>query len=416
MDLRRFFQRGKPLKEIQNVKDEDINDELVKEVIERIRESLKDWSYAVTNAENPHLDESIKYTELFNLFNNLVFDEHVTALVDTILFDVTQTPFQIIDESGEKNEEKTKLFEKSWFFDWIMYALEADYWIFSLIQFGEIKDGIFKDVSLVDRYHVRPEGGYVSKQRFQDTEDFVFTEEPLSKWTMLVKSKKHLGRFNIISKSFILKREVRQFWAVFNELFTTPYYTVKTNFANSKHRNDLIDWLEKRKHSGSVVVGIDDEIDALTNGGQGYKSYEDFENSANQAMSKAFLGQTMVFEDGSSRSQAEVHERQKDTFIQARRILLMFVINEELIPKMAELGINISEKDQFKWILEQKLTVKEWAEIIASLAPFFDFDTDQIIEKIGLSLDVKEQMETFADPEKKKELVDRIKTMYNLSE
>ncbi len=294
MGLRDIFRRKTPLKEVVNEKDKDISEDLVHEIVDRIRESLLNWSEAVTDAENPHLDESIKYMNILNLFNNIVFDEHVTALTDTILNDVSQTPFNIFDAGGEIDEDKTKLFEKSWFYDWLDLVLQADYWIFSLIQFGEIKNGIFSKVTLVDRYHVRPKGGYVSKQRFQDTKDFIFVEDPLEKWTMLVESKKHLGRFNIIAKSFILKREVRQFWAVFNELFTTPYYTVKTNFSNKPHRNDLINWLQKRKHSGAVVVGIDDEIQALTNGGTGYKSYEDFENSANQAMSKAFLGQTMV--------------------------------------------------------------------------------------------------------------------------
>lgn len=415
MALKDIFRKKVPLQEVKNQEDKDLNKDLVPEAIDRIRESLKDWADAVTNAENPHLDESIKYEEILNLFNNIDFDEHVTALTDTILNDVSQTPFNIFDAGGKIDEDKTKLFEKSWFHSWLDFVLQADYWIFSLIQFGEIKNGIFSKVSLVDRYHVRPEGGYVSKQRYQDTKDFIFTEDPLEKWTMLVESRKHLGRFNVIAKSFILKREVRQFWAVFNELFTTPYYTVKTNFANKKHRNDLINWLQKRKHSGSVVVGIDDEIQALTNGGTGYKSYEDFENSANKSMSKAFLGQTMVFEDGSSRSQAEVHERQKNTFVQAKRILVSFLINEELIPKMAALGIKISETDTFKWNLSQTLTVKEWSEIIVSLAPFFDLDIDQVIEKIGLTLDVKEQMETFADPEKKEELKNRIKAMYNQS-
>jgi len=414
MKLRNPFKKETPLINLKSDKAEkEINEDIVKYSIDRIRESLQDWAVAVTDAEGEYIGESHKYHNLLNLYNNIDFDEHITALTDSIFFDVSQTPFNVFNEQNEVDEDKTNLFKKLWFYDFMEYVLQADYWGFSLIQFTGIKDGIFSGVSLVDRYNVRPDGGFVSVDKYQDTKDFDYTESPLNNWTIFVKSRKHLGRFNVVAKSFILKREVKQFWAVFNELFTTPYYTVKTNFANKNHRNNLIEWLQKRKHSGAVVVGMDDEIEALTNGGQGYKSYEDFENMANKNMSKAFLGQTMVFEDGSSRSQGEVHERQKEIFIQARRVYLGFLINEKLIPKMSALGIKIGENDVFKWELSQELTVSDWAEIIAKLAPHFDFDVDEIIEKIGLTLENKEQMETFADPEKKEDLKEKIKALYN---
>jgi len=311
----------------------EINERLNLLPIDRIRETLKDWKYAVEDAENPLMQENIKYHSLLNLYANIELDEHVKALTKTILYSVTQTPFAIFT-NGEINEEKTNLFKKSWFFDFMQYYLEAQNYGFSLVQFEGIENGTFKECEQIDRYHVRPHGEYVSIDRYQNTKDFDLEESPLKEWTLLIKSEDALGLFNTIAKRFILKREVVQFWAIYNELFTAPFFTVKTDFNNSKHRNDLLNMLESRKHSGFAVVGVDDEISMLTNGGAGYTSYKDFENQANQAMSKAFLGQTMVFEDGSSNAQAEVHERQKNIFIAAKRVKLAYVINEKLIPKM----------------------------------------------------------------------------------
>jgi len=360
-----------------------LDKELKKTAIERIRETLKGWANAVQEAEDPDVPDR---TRLFDIYNNLELDEHITALTDSILFDITQTPFHIVDRENKIDEERTKLFKKSWFYDFIRYYLEADYWGFSLIQFKPIVNGIFSGTESVNRYHIVPEKQGVSIYQYQEP-NYFYNKAPYDRWTMFVKGNKHLGRYNVVAKSFILKREVVQFWAVFNELFTSPYFYAKTDINNKNHRNDLINLFTKRRHSGFAVVGLEDELDAVANSGRGWESYEKFEDSRNKAMSKAFLGQTMVFEDGSSRSQAEVHERQKDTFVQARRVVLEFAINEVLIPKMSALGIDITPEHSFNWHYAYEITPEVWAKIISMLAPYFGLDVGEIGEKIGIKLE-----------------------------
>lgn len=399
----------------QSAPPEDINEQLDEHPIDRIRQQLSDWGESVKLAEYIHLPQR---WNLLDLYHNIVIDEHVTALTDTIQYRVTQTPFQIVDKNGNEKEETKKLFEKSWFYDFVCFALEADYWGFSLIQFNELIDGVFSDVDNVNRYHIRPEKSGVSKDKFQTEPDIFYNKKPYEDWTIFLESKIHLGRFNNIAKKFILKREVNQFWAVYNELFTTPYFWVKTDMANKKHRKDLQSWLQNRKHSGYAIVGLEEEIGAISNGGQGYKSYEDFENNANNAMTKAFLGQTMVMEDGSSRSQAEVHERQMYAFIESRRVWLSYVINEQLIPMMNNLGIEISKDDKFMWVPKEFLTVKEYAEIISTLAPHFDFDENEISEKIDFTVTTKEtpEMEKAENLDKNiKKTQNRLASIYNQS-
>jgi len=259
----------------------------------------------------------------------------------------------------------------------------------------------------------------VSRERFMEKPDpdLIWTKKPLKDWTLYIQSKNHLGRYNVIAKRFILKREVIQFWAVYNELFTTPYYTVKTNFNNKNHRQNLINWLDKRKHSGYTVVGLDDEIQAINNNGAGYKSYQDFENKSNEAMSKAFLGGTMITDDGSSRSQSEVHERNMKAFISARRMWLTYIINEQLIFKMQNLGISIPKGSYFGYVVTEDMTVKEWADVIAILGNMFEMDPQEIQKKIGLELDQRDQIQPTAGPVQDllnhKKIVDTIDKIYN---
>lgn len=386
----RFWQ--KPIEVInEETKKKSINKEVIKEPLDRIRASLKTWGEAVLDAENPYMPEGIKYQNLLNIYRNIELDPHVSAMTETIYNKVHQTPFQIIGKDGEKDEEKTEMFKYSWFGDFVRGILDADYWGFSLMQITGIENGNIKTLDNIERFYIRPESKGVSKNLWQDEISFDFSKSPLDKWTVFVKSPKHLGRYNIIAKRFILKREVEQFWAVYNELFTTPYYTVKTDFDNKNHRNNLINWLQARKHSGFAVVGKDDEISAISGGAGSFSSYKEFELSTNQAMSKAFLGSTMVLDDGSSRSQAEVHENNTDSFIQSKRVWIEGIINEQLIPKMQAIGLNITTDYKFRWILSQKMTVKDYSNLISQIAPYFDLDDKEVSEKIGMTVEKKEQ-------------------------
>lgn len=367
----------------------DINDNLEKEATERIRETLKDYALAITDAEDPTQNDVTRWERLLNLYLNIELDDQISCLKTTILSEVTQTPFKIVDKNGNENKEIAEAFEKTWFYDFIKYCLESDYWPWGLLQFiNPIQNG-FEKVDCINRFYVRPSLNSVSKYKWQDRKDFDYSKSPLKDYTLFVKSNTELGLYSVVAKKFILKREVNQYWAIFNELFTTPYWTVKTNFNDSKHRNDLLNWLTKRKHSGFAVVGLDDEIQQLTNSGSGFQSYKDFEIAANESMTKVFLGGTMVTDNGSSRSQAEVHEKQKKSFIQSKRVWLKFIINEQLIPKMNKIG-NLPEGLSFQWDLSQQLTITELVDSIQKLSTVFSFDEEEISGKIGLLLKEKQ--------------------------
>lgn len=407
-----------PMQNIDKKSSDPLNDKRINDIKTRVRESLKDWANAVQSAEDFEGQDGLKYHELFNLYRNIELDTHITAVTETIYNRVYQTKFEIYNESGEPQPEKTKLFEKSWFANFVRCFFLAEYYPFQLIQFRNIVNGTFEFCDLVDIYNVRPEQKGFSYDMRVEGADLFYDKEPLKTWTLFLKSSKELGLFNTIAKLFIMSRENWQFWAVYNELFTTPHYIVKTNFQNADHRNNLINWLTKMKHSSFGVVGIDDEISAISNNAGGFASYSNFLDVINKEISKVFLGSTMVLEDGSSRSQSEVHENNTKMFIHSKRIQLQFVINEMVLPKMRALGMNIAETDQFKFNISETISTNEWAEIIAKLAPHFEFDLKQLSEKISLTLDNKEQVASFNNaiktPENFFNLQEKIKKLYEL--
>lgn len=412
-----IFKRGEkeiPAIENEEKPDNGINKKLTAEINIRIRESLKDWSEAVIDAENPLNEDGIRFHDLFNIYRNIEIDPHITALVETIFNAITQTPFEI---EGDDNSD---IFSKSWFIDFVRYVLKCENWGLGAINFiyNPLKSEL--KVEDIDRWYIRPNQRGISYEFNKEEIDESFDTDPQRKHILFIDND-GLGRFNHIAKRFIMKREVVQFWAIFNELFTTPYFIVETDINNDKHRQNLIDWLEKRKHSSYAIVGHGDKLTAVSGNTRGFDSYEKFEKASNDDMSKAFLGGTMVLEDGSSRSQSEVHERNLNSFVQAKRQYIEFLINEKVIPILAYFGL-ISPKARFKWNLSQQFGPKEWADILQKLGSIFKFDEKEISEKIGLEVSQKPAI-TPPGPQEETTPLDqntinnriseRIKTLYN---
>jgi hypothetical protein len=381
-----FKRREKEIPAIIDPKNEEkpdggINEKLTAEINERIRSSLKSWADAVQEAENPLNEDGVKLKDLLNIYRNVELDPHITALVETIYNGITQTPFEI---EGDDNSE---IFEKSWFLDFVRYVLKSENWGLGAINFiynpGE--DSLV--VEDVDRFYIRPDQKGFSYDLNEEKADEFFDVAPWRNQIVYIDND-GLGKFNHIAKRFIMKREVVQFWAVFNELFTTPYFIVETDINNDKHRKNLIDWLETRKHSGFAIVGHGDKLTPVSGNTRGFDSYEKFEKASNEDMSKAFLGGTMVLDDGSSRSQSEVHERNLNSFVQAKRQYIEFLINEKVIPILAGFGL-INSAARFKWNLSHQYGPKEWADILQKIGGLFKFDLEEISEKLGLKVEEK---------------------------
>ena len=94
---------------------------------------------------------------LYSLYEKIIErDAHLRSQLRTAHFTVQQSEFQILTNQSE-NKELKKLFETSWFTDFVTYATDQEFWGHSLIEFGWLFDSKFKDVKLIDRLHVIPE-------------------------------------------------------------------------------------------------------------------------------------------------------------------------------------------------------------------------------------------------------------------
>jgi len=226
-----------------------------------------------------------------------------------------------------------------------------------------------------------------------------------------------LGKYNKISKMFILKRDCITFWSIYNELFGNPYRVTKTDITDEARRQNAIDAMENMTSAAFSVVHTNDEVEFISNtggSGNGFNTFQNFIDYANKEMSKAILGSTMVVEDGSSRSQADVHDKNTKSFINSRAKWFENVVNNELIPRMYKLGFPIGIDDIFKFKEEQKTSPTEWAEILQKISPYYETDAENLNKMFGVEFSEKQIKTGISEVDVKNEVSEnKIMNFYN---
>lgn len=385
------------LEEIKNVtkplpRNADVFQKLETQTSNVIRASLRDWQTAYEIAKD--VDQPDR-DELLEIFETIEIDTHVTAVTETIFQGISSMDFIVKNANNEADEDLTALFKTSWFENWLAITVESIFWGFSGIQYGPVEDDKFTKIKSIPRFNIRPEQDGIATDQNRQKADIFFENEPYKTWTSLVYPRMfgdqyQLGKYNKIAKWFILKREVTQFWAIFNELFGHPFRVTKTDIKDNVRRQNAINAMEAMTTASYGVIDLDDEIEFIAPGaGTGWGTFDKFLEVADKQMSKALIGSTMVVDDGSSRSQSETHQKNTNAFIVGYSKIVQNFINDELIPKMAKIGIGITTNDKFQYEHIEKLTKKEWTEIIKILSENYDVDPEFVTEQTGVPVEEK---------------------------
>lgn len=411
------------IEEIKNAttalpKNADVFKKLKQETSNIIRASLQDWQNAYEDAK--YIDNPDR-TFLYEIYETVEIDTHVTSVVETIYHGIASMDFTIRNQNNESDEELAKLFKTNWFKNWIAISIESIFWGCSGVQYGTVKDDKFTEIKSIPRYNIRPlQNGIVFDQN-QEKAEVKFDEQPYHSWTSLIFPRMigdqyQLGKFNKIAKWFILKREVTQFWAIFNELFGHPFRVTKTNVKDSFLRQNAISAMQNMTTASYAVIDNDDDIEFIApSSGQGYATFKDFIEVVDKQMSKGMIGSTMVVDEGSSRAQSETHAKNTNSFIIGYSEIIQGFINDELIPKMALHGMPITTNDMFHFEHIEKLTKLQWTEIIDKLSNKFDISPDIVSDLTGVVVEekiIELPTETTRSESENKSFIDKIKNLY----
>ena len=386
---------------------------ITEQYINREKENIKKWRDATDYAEDNIMPDR---ADLMRIYRDVVLDAHVSSVMSSLINAVLQSEFMVMD--GDKEDIETKvILESKWFRDFIRYSIESKFYGFSLVQLGSIKDNMLKDIAIVPRENVIPNIKSVKRYVLNPSDLISYDQAKFENWVVPIGETNDLGLLHKITPWALWKKDVTVAWAEYAEVFGMPMRIGRTNINNPDSKANMNSMLQNMGRGGWATIDETDVIEFLQlNKTDAYNIYKEFINLADEQISKIVLGQTMTTENGSSRSQSEVHERVAETYTSACKMFVKNVINDQLFPILAYHGV-IRNDLKFTWDKSEKLTLLDKWDITKGLLGTYTIKPEKIQEMFGIEVFEKESNEGIEplDPEQKakaKAMLDEVDNFY----
>ncbi|WP_258931985.1 DUF935 domain-containing protein [Flavobacterium oreochromis] len=303
------------------------------------RKELNDWTaprYARYQAEIP------KTYPMQELYQDVMLDGHLTGITGNRTLRTTNKDY-IFTIDGIKDDALTELIkDKEWFENVIQWAHESTYYGYSLIWVSDWAKGEIKKVELIDRGIVIPEHSVLL---YDVNSDKGIDYSEIKDILLYAQFYDNIGLLEKAAVYTILKRHSWGSWDEFEELFGIPIRIAKIASQSETVKNEVAGWLEEMGSAPYGVFPIGTEVDIKENSKtDSFNVFFQKIKALDAELSKLVLHQTMTTENGSSKSQGEVHENTLNEVIYADEKKELAFLNNKLVPAMRLLGYKIPDK------------------------------------------------------------------------
>lgn len=127
-------------------------------------------------------------------------------------------------------------------------------------------------------------------------------------------------------------------WAQYAEIFGMPFIWATYNSMDENQRDMLFEALSKIGSNPVAAVPEGANLNVHDVGGKSTDLFDKFKKACDDEILICVLGQTMTTSDGSSRSQAEVHQDTEEGIAQSDRRFVQRTLNKHLVPLLVKRG------------------------------------------------------------------------------
>lgn len=361
--------------------------------LQRVRADAQRFQIAVQAAESPMYPNRFLICQVYQ---QLVLDAQVESGMLQRKSKVLSQKFNVT-KGGEVDEEKTKLINQKWFYDFMNLALDSIFWGFSLVQFSDVVNDKFESVTLVPRIYVVPEKSLVRNNTATVTEGIIFTDKPYSNWCIGVGDKKNLGLLMKLAPYVIWKKNAMFAWSEFAEIFGSPIRLGKTDVRDEVTRKNMENTLKNMSVASWAVMDLNDTIElAQASRTDAFQVFDKLVERCNSEISKIILGQTGTTDEKAYSGSSAVHEDIAKIIGKQDILNAQFWVNNQLFPMLINLGFDLNGCE-FEFDLSESISIVEQSKIDASFMPYFKLNKEYLERKYGIEIDEEVEEKTVMD-------------------
>lgn len=341
--------------------------------LQRFKQEILNWREATILAE--HKINPIR-RELYRLYKDILDDAQVQSCMSIRKNKVLELQFKFF-KNDVVDEEKSKLLNSKWFYDFIDECMNSIFFGFSLIQFGNFYNNEFESCFAIDRRFVKPEFDLLVNNETQSVGVNYLTTEELTTWLLFIGKKYDLGLLQKLGNLYIYKKNAIASWMKYVNIFGVPAVIAKTDVRNPQSRQELEMFLKNIASQSYGIVNIDDQIEPLKSGSaSGQDVFDKYIERLNQEIAKLILGQTSATDEKSFVGAAQFHNEILNSIINADIRMLENIFNYKLIPFLNNNFITIEEGYKIKHITKNQVTVEDTVKIDIELLKNANYTLD----------------------------------------
>lgn len=277
---------------------------------------------------------------IYDMYQNAIdFDSILIGLIEQRLIATTGKKLQYL-VNEEPSPQGKALTDTPLFNEFIRdVVLSQVFWGMGLFEFSKKK---WNNQELFDYFqipikHIDPYQKVVRETQYSSSQNDK-TYEGIDN-VLFVGEKDNFGLLQQLTMLALYKRAAINDWAKYTKLAGTNFRILKYRGAQlgKKEREGVLD---KVANFAGGAVDLPQDIDLTTENQTSSSQNALFENYVaylDEQMTKIVLGSTMTTDNGSSRSQAEVHERTTETLLDADGAMLLNVLNYDFY----EIGVKM---------------------------------------------------------------------------
>jgi len=355
-------------------------DKLIYEPESRQKEDIQSWRNALLSAEDVYRP---RRDELYRLYREIILDNHLQSALNIRRQRIHAMPPVIYDKNSVSQPQFSALFNSGWFENFVYNCMDTLFWGHTLLEIKIQNQNV--QINLIPRDNVRPEcGEFVIN--IHDEKGIPYRISQFANSLIEIGGTHTLGLLNNAGPIVLFKRNTLICWSEFCEVFGQPIVIAKTTSQDAERKGKIMEQLKKLARSARAVFEPNEEIAILeSKRGDDPKIFSVLVETCNKELSKLIVGQTMVLDDGSSKSQAQVHDLLFDDITLSDKRYVERIANEQLIPKLIAANI-LSEGSILELEKDITLTPTAHASVIAQLSPYYIIPDEYIKENFGMDV------------------------------
>lgn len=308
----------------------------------RIAPQLDLYVHALESASSKILQNRIPLYD--NYLQTLMIDDVVASLLDKRLENILNKDLVVYNKDGEQIDIVNEFIKSPRFADFLKDLVMTKFWGFNVFEFDEIEwqDQLLFEYKLMPHKHINPYTKEVLKHQndargesFENSDDYLMVGNP-----------DDLGLLSKITYLSILNRLGTFNWSNYSDLASNNFLTIKGKgySDDDELENMQLEYMQSA-NKGSLYLpeGVDVDFTNQTSSQQN-ALFENYSKMVRERLSILVLGNTMTTQDGSSRSQAEVHSDQQNMKYTADEIYVENILNYEFKDYL-NLWLDIDTKD-----------------------------------------------------------------------